>query len=685
LAAFAIFARGTLYSIPRAKLKMFDRRANLKISRRGYAEQAQPRAKWIDRAAARVSGPFARRVHARRAKDPLFVQQVGGFDAWAGKLEEHELRAAAASLGERLSRDGFAAVTVAQAFALVREAAARTLGQRHFDVQLLGGLVLLDGMVAEMATGEGKTLTATLAACTVALAGIPVHIVTVNDYLATRDAEWMGPIYKSLGLSVATIVSGMDAEARRQAYAADVTYCTNKEIAFDYLKDRIVLGREANQLQLQAERLYEERPRLKQLLLRGLHYAIVDEADSVLIDEAKTPLIISGPASREASEQATYQTALALTSEMETGRDFVIEGRERVVRLLPEGLARLAQRAKELGGVWIRRQWREELARQALSAHHLFLRDKQYLVKDGKVQIIDEYTGRVMPDRSWEHGLHQMIEGKEGLAVTCRIDPLARISYQRFFRRYLRLAGMTGTAREVAGELWSVYRLATVTIPTNRPLKRRGVPTWVYPSADEKWRAIVSRIQEQQNAGRPVLVGTRSVAASEQLSRLLTARGLDHQVLNARQDRQEAEIIAGAGERCRITVATNMAGRGTDIRLPQSSRSLGGLHVIATELHEARRIDRQLFGRCGRQGDPGSYQAIISLEDELMRIYAHRWWQKLSALLPRLGDGANDWARAVTLALAQRAAERLHYRMRRQLLKTDEQRDAALAFSGRAE
>jgi preprotein translocase subunit SecA len=495
----------------------------------------------------------------------------------------------------------------------------------------------------------------------------------------------MGPIYDSLGLSVATIVHGMDAEARRQAYAADVTYCTNKEIAFDYLKDRIVLGREANQLQLQAERLYEGRPRLKQLLLRGLHYAIVDEADSVLIDEAKTPLIISGAASGEESEQATYQIALALTSMMELGRDFVIEGRERVVRLLPVGLDRLAQRAKELGGVWIRRQWREELARQALSAHHLFLRDKQYLVKDGKVQIIDEYTGRVMPDRSWEHGLHQMIEAKEGLAVTRRIDPLARISYQRFFRRYLRLAGMTGTAREVAGELWSVYRLATVTIPTNRPLKRRGLPTWVYPSAEEKWRAIVSRIQEQQNAGRPVLVGTRSVAASEHLSRLLTARGLDHQVLNARQDRQEAEIIAGAGERCRITVATNMAGRGTDIRLPQSSRSLGGLHVIATELHEARRIDRQLFGRCGRQGDPGSYQAIISLEDELVRIYAHRWWQKLSALLPRLGDGANDWARAATLALAQRAAERLHYRMRRQLLKTDEQRDAALAFSGRSE
>jgi preprotein translocase subunit SecA len=664
---------------------MFDRPAYWEISRRGYAEQVQPRTKWLDRAIARASGPIARRLRARHAKDSLFVQQVAGFGSWASGLGDSEFRKAGLSLSEGLRRGRFAALTVAQAFALVREAATRTLGQRHFDVQLIGGRVLLDGMVAEMATGEGKTLTATLAACTAALAGIPVHIVTVNDYLAARDAQWMGPIYDALGLSVATIVHGMDADARRAAYAADVTYCTNKEIAFDYLKDRIVLGREANRLQLQVERLYEERPRLKQLLLRGLHYAIVDEADSVLIDEAKTPLIISGAGGAETSEQETYQSALALAKEMEFGRDFVIEGRERVIRLLPAGLDRLAERAKAFGGVWVRRQWREELARQALSASHLFLKDKQYLVKDGKVQIIDEYTGRVMPDRSWEHGLHQMVEAKEGCVVTQRIDPLARISYQRFFRRYLRLAGMTGTAHEVAGELWSVYRLATVTVPTNRPLQRRGLPTRVYHSGDDKWRAIVGSIQEQQNGGRPVLIGTRSVAASEHLSRLLNTRGLDHQVLNARQDRQEAEIIARAGEQCRITVATNMAGRGTDIRLPQSSRNLGGLHVIATELHEARRIDRQLFGRCGRQGDPGSYQAIISLEDELVRIYAHRWWQKLSALLPGLGDGANDWARAVTLAWAQRAAERLHYRMRRQLLKMDEQRDAALAFSGRSE
>jgi len=655
------------------------------LAQRGYAEKIDARTTWLDRGLTRLSAPVVRRLSAQRVHDPAFVQQVASFDPWAKKLGDQEFAAAAVDLRAALRRRDFPTAAVAQTFALVREAAARTIGQRHFDVQLIGGRILLEGMVAEMATGEGKTLTATLAACTAALAGIPVHVVTVNDYLAGRDAEWMGPIYQLLGLSVAKIVHGMEPEARRAAYGADVTYCTNKELAFDYLKDRIVLGREANRLQLELELLYSERPRLGRLLLRGLHYAIVDEADSVLIDEAKTPLIISGVAGGDSAEQESYRAALALAKELEIHRDFVIEGRERIIRILPAGLSRLAARAESLGGVWIRRQWREELARQALAALHLFIRDKQYLVKDGKVQIIDEYTGRVMPDRSWEHGLHQMIEAKEGCAVTRRIDPLARISYQRFFRRYLRLAGMTGTAREVAGELWSVYQLATVSVPTHRPLKRRGFPTRVYRSADDKWRAIVSRIEEQQNAGRPVLVGTRSVAASEHLSRLLSARGLDHRVLNARQDREEAEIIAAAGERCRITVATNMAGRGTDIRLPQSSRNVGGLHVIATELHEARRIDRQLFGRCGRQGDPGTYEAIISLEDELVRIYAHSGWRKLTALLSRSGDGANDWARAAMLALAQRAAERLHYRMRRQLLKSDDQLAAALAFSGRAE
>jgi preprotein translocase subunit SecA len=565
---------------------------------------------------------------------------------------------------------GFPDSLVTKCFSLVRETAIRTIGQRHFDVQLIGGRTLLNGLIAEMETGEGKTLTATLPAATAALAGIPVHIITVNDYLAGRDAEWMGPIYAALGLSVGVIIHGMEPDARRQAYGADVTYCTNKEVAFDYLKDRIVLGRETGRLQLEMERVYKERPRIKQLLLRGLYFGIVDEADSVLVDEARTPLIISGAPVGDSTERKTYENALRIASAMVEGREFRIEGKERAVRILPEGLAQLSAEALKLGGVWNRPQWREDLTRQALSALHLFVAEKQYLVVDGKVQIIDEYTGRIMPDRSWEHGLHQMIEVKENCSMSKRVDPLARISYQRFFRRYLWLSGMTGTAKEVSGELWSVYGLATNRIPTNRPSQRKQSPTQIYGTEAEKWEAVLSRIVEVHASGRPVLVGTRSVKASEHLSRLLKERGLAHQLLNARQDKEEAMIVAQAGERGRITIATNMAGRGTDIKLGEGVEENGGLHVIATELHEARRIDRQLFGRCGRQGNPGSCEAIVSREDELAKVYSG---------FVRKTLGKPD------LKQAQRAAERLHLRMRKDLLRADEQLDAALAFSGRSE
>jgi preprotein translocase subunit SecA len=479
----------------------------------------------------------------------------------------------------------------------------------------------------------------------------------------------MRPVYGALGLTVGTIVHGLDPAARREAYRAHVTYCSNKELAFDYLKDRIALGQSGDRAGLQLERLYEKSPRLDRLLLRGLAYAIVDEADSVLIDEARTPLIISGPKTADASGREICRVALSLAEDMAEGRDFEIESRARQVRLLQAGYDRIDRVASTLGGVWTRRQWREEFVRQAIAARRLFQEGKQYLIRDGKIQIIDEYTGRVMPDRSWERGLHQMIEIKEDLEMTRQIEPLARISYQRFFRRYVRLAGMTGTAREVAGELWSVYRLATARVPTNRPSGRRRLEDRVYATEDEKWRAVVDRIEAVHRAGRPVLVGTRSVRASEHLSMLLDARGLEHQLLNARQDADEARIVAEAGRQRRITVATNMAGRGTDIRLARGVAELGGLHVIATELHEARRIDRQLFGRCGRQGDPGSSEAILSLEDELITHFGSRYAR----------------TRALGLKMAQRSAERLHRRMRRDLLRTDEHLATALAFSGRPE
>ena len=654
------------------------------LPRGAYPERVEPQTGRLDRAAARLTGAVVRRVRAWSRRWDRLIEPVASHSRGLEDVTDREVLERAESLRLPLRREGFQDDLVAQSFALVREAARRTIGERHFDVQLAGGWVLLCGMVAEMQTGEGKTLAATLPACTSALAGIPVHIVTVNDYLAGRDAEWMGPIYRALGLTVGLIRHGLTPEERRAAYACDVTYCTNKEVAFDYLRDRIALQGQPGRIQLQLERLGGHTARMRQIVHRGLHYAIVDEADSVLVDEARTPLIISG-GNGEAPERRVWETALGIAARMEQGADFSIEGRERAVRLTPAGQARLEEVARPLGSVWVGRQRREELVRQALTAQHLFLRDKQYLLRDGKVQIIDEFTGRVMADRSWEHGLHQMIEAKEGCPVTSQKDPLARISYQRFFRRYLRLAGMTGTACEVAGELWAVYRLPVVQVPTNRPLIRRGSPDRVHRTTEAKWEAVLARIVSLHRDGRPVLVGTRSVAASEHLDKLLMAAGLPHQVLNARQDREEAEIIARAGEPGNVTVATNMAGRGTDIRLAPGVAQRGGLHVIATERHEARRIDRQLFGRCGRQGDPGSYEAIISLEDELVTVYAGRVWRWVSRLTARARRPVARWIGALVFRRAQRAAERLHSRMRRDLLKTDEYLESALAFSGRPE
>jgi len=647
-----------------------------------YAERLPSRDGLLDRLGARVQASVVRRWMARRRQWQALVRAVTEHGRSVADLDDAALRAMGEELGAPLRREGFRGELAARVFALVREVAGRSLGQRHYDVQLIGGWILLQGQVAEMETGEGKTLTATLAAATAALAGVPVHVITVNDYLAARDAEWMGPIYRALGLTVGVIVHGMDPAARHAAYACDVTYCTNKEVVFDYLKDRLALGRRQGRIHLALDRVAGTATGAARLLLRGLHYGIVDEADSVLVDEARTPLIISGEAHPSAAaERSVYQTALELGQRLEPERDYHIEPRERMVRLTEAGRLRLSELARDLGGAWVGRLRREELVHQALTATHLFERDKHYLVQDDRVKIIDEYTGRVMADRSWEHGLHQLIEVKEGCAATRQNVPLARISYQRFFRRYLRLAGMTGTAREVGGELASVYGLAVVHVPTNRPLRRLSLGDRVYATGDAKWQAIVSRIADLHGRGRPMLVGTRSVAASEHLSRLLSAQGLPHTVLNARQDKTEAEIIARAGEPGRITVATNMAGRGTDIQLNPGVAELGGLHVIATERHEAGRIDRQLFGRCGRQGDPGSYEAQVSLEDELIVVHGGRLWRRLAGSrrqVPR-------WVGGFLFRRAQRAAERAHSRARQQLLKMDEHLETALAFSGRGE
>ncbi len=650
-----------------------------------YPERQEPPVEWLDRMENYLSGMVAPWFRPKASRFRWVVDLVHLHSPSVEGLSDREILDLGRDLGQRLRREGHQKELIAQIFALVREVAGRTIGMRHFDVQLLGGLVLFHGMVAEMETGEGKTLTATLPACTAALAGIPVHIITVNDYLADRDAKWMAPIYRALGLSVGTIKHGMDPEAKRAAYRCDITYCTNKEVTFDYLRDRIVLWDRPSQIRLKVERLYGERSRVRHLLLRGLHFGIVDEADSVLIDEARTPLIISSEGSGF-EEESVYEQALGLAKELVPGKDFLVIENERSLEMTDRGKTHIDESPAWDLKKGMNRQQRQELVRQALVALNLFSRDRHYLVKDGKVQIVDEYTGRLMADRSWERGLHQLIEIKENCEMTKRKETQARISYQRFFRRYLRLAGMTGTAREVSGELWSIYRLRVVSIPTNRPLQRSYLPDRIYPTAEQRWSAVIKTISEMHAAARPVLVGTRSVAASEHLSQLLTEAALPHRVLNARQDKEEADIIARAGERAQITVATNMAGRGTDIHLGQGVAESGGLYVIATERHEARRIDRQLFGRCARQGDPGTCETIASLEDELITVYVNKLLQRLGALTVRKpGAITAQGVGRFLFSRAQRAAERLHSRMRRNLLRMDEQLGDALAFSGRPE
>ncbi len=635
------------------------------IATGSYPEREDVRESWLDRTTSAVLGALYQRFGPNHL-DRGFLRQVARTSEGLELLTTHELSEMATVLRRDLHRNGLRPDLVASAFAVIREVSGRTLGMRHFNVQLLGGWAMMRGKVAEMETGEGKTLTATLPAATAALAGIPVHIITVNDFLVARDA------------SVGTILEGMSPTDRRRAYGCSITYCTNKQVVFDYLKDRLLLQQENRALHLKIEALHRADPRVSRLMMRGLCFAVVDEADSVLVDEARTPLIISGGRGA-GDEERVYRQALGAARRMLAGRDYLVSERERHVDLTDLGRAHAARLTNRYGGVWNVRGHRENIVRQALAALHLYLRDKHYIVDEGQIRIVDEYTGRVMADRSWERGLHQMVEAKEGLEISGRQETLARISYQRFFRRYLRLAGMTGTAREVAGELWAVYGLNTVRIPTNRPQARKIHGDLLYPTSRAKWQAIAEQVAELHKSGRPVLVGTRSVADSEHISGLLNEAGIQHSVLNARQNRTEAEIVAQAGQPGRVTVATNMAGRGTDIGLAPGVAEAGGLFVIASERHEAGRIDRQLFGRSGRQGDPGEGQAMVSLDDELVRSV-------FGSLLDRLRSGhLPGWLGRMLFSWAQRTTERRHSAIRKRLLHSDESLQDLLAFSGRGE
>ncbi|MCC6531965.1 MAG: prepilin peptidase [Burkholderiales bacterium] len=663
-------------------------RAEVELSpQRAYPERAEHEPKWHDRIAdwltSRIARPLARGLVNPSKKLARIVPLAAAHAEELARASDDDLRAAARDLRRRLRREGFRSDAVGRAFALVREVAARVIGQRHFDVQLAGGWGLLQGRLVEMATGEGKTLTATLPAATAALAGVPVHVITVNDYLATRDAQSMGPVYEFLGLSVGVVTQDLDPDRRRAAYACDITYCTNKDLAFDYLRDRVALADSGSAAHIALERLRGGRGIAGRVVLRGLHFGIVDEADSVFIDEARTPLILSASKGDD-DETLVCEQALSLARGLSAGEDYAIDWRDRIIDLHPAGKDRLSAWSEDQHGAWTSKRAREELVRQALSALHLFTRDQHYVVAEGKVRIVDEFTGRIMPDRSWERGLHQMIEAKEGVALTARRDTLARITYQRLFRRYLRLAGMTGTAMEIAPEAWSIFRLDAVRVPLNRPSRRRFERGRLFASAAEKWDAVAAAAERcARGEGRPVLIGTRSVQASEALSKVLSERGLEHALLNAKQDREEAEVIAAAGLAGRITVATNMAGRGTDIRLTAEVAARGGLHVILTECHESARIDRQLFGRGARQGDPGSCAMLVSLEDELFRTYAPALTRFARAAAAPVRD-SRAFLRLVRIA-AQAAAERRNARVRRDNLKLDRRLEKTLAFSGRHE
>jgi preprotein translocase subunit SecA len=608
-------------------------------------------------------------------------------------LDKVGLAEKAAALRPALVRDSLRGSAAQEVFALVSLAAEQCLGQTPYPCQIICGWSMLTGCVVEMDTGEGKTLAAALPAAVAALAGEPVHVITANDYLAARDAQMLAPVYEALGLTVGAIGAGLDTGAKREIYGRDIVYASSKQLAFDYLRDHLTLGGRRSKREWSLRRLDPLNPlggadegESNLPLLRGLCFAILDEADSVLVDEAGTPLVISRKRSIEATRPA-LEAALELAQGLDREVHYRVDDQRRTVCLSESGGLALEGMAGDLGGLWSHHQRREELVEQALTALLLFRRDREYIVEEDMVRIVDESTGRVMEDRSWQLGLHQAIEVKEGVPLSAVNESLARLSYQRFFRRYVHLAGMTGTAREVRGELAGVYGLPVIRVPRHRPSQRVSLASRCCENRRDKWQAVAQRVREVTACGRPVLVGTRSVGESEELSAVLTQWELAHQVLNARQDSEEAGIIAAAGQTGVVTVATNMAGRGTDIILGAGVEEKGGLHVILTGRHEARRIDRQLFGRCARQGERGSCEAILSLEDEILeRGLGPATTTTLRHL--REGGGAGlgrgmIWRLLMTMA--QRSLERLQGEARRSCHLTDRRRARAMAFSGKGE
>ncbi|MGD9479344.1 prepilin peptidase [Shinella sp. G-2] len=646
---------------------------------RFYPERKDKDPGWLDEAGQAAVGRVAR-LAARFIspfEDSFELQRILSLSRGLAMLDEAAFDAKIREARVTLRLAGLTRTSIRLGIALAREASFRTLGLRQHKVQIRGALAMLRGRLIEMDTGEGKTITAGLAAAVAAMAGLPTHVITVNNYLAERDAQTLRPVYARLGLSTGVILEKTAPDERRAAYRCDITYGSNTEIAFDYLRDRLAFGQEgAQQIRRKLRRVCGPGGGENVPVMRGLHFAIVDEADSVLVDEARTPLIISRQSNPE-DEAAWTTRALQIARALKRGPDYKVIGDERRVELTETGRETIGRLVANEAGLWESPIRRGEVIHQALTALLIFKQGEHYLVNDGKVQIVDEYSGRLQPDRSWSDGMHQLIETKENVEVTGQNLSIARMTYQRLFRRYLKLAGMTGTAREVTGELISVYGLVTQRIPPNRPSRLRFSMPRVYRTQDRKWRAVVADAKAEINRGRAVLVGTRSVAASYAVSAALTAAGVAHRLLNAETDAEGAAIIAQAGQAGQVTVATNMAGRGVDIALAPEVVAAGGLHVICTERHDAGRIDRQLAGRAGRRGEPGSVSIRLSLEDPLLEVIEAPMTRILT-WLPFVGP-------AMALRLfdrAQRQAEKSHARMRKELVRQDRRLNQLLSFTG---
>ncbi len=634
--------------------------------------------KGLDRLWHRAAGLWKRQFVSAKSLLTRSETILGLEQRFARKTDD-ALRTEAEQLRASLRRGRATAEDMNLAFALIREGSQRVFGFRHHAVQVAGALAMCRGCIAEMATGEGKTLTATLPAMVAGWRGRGCHVITVNDYLAARDSEEMGKLYRFFHLKVKAITQESTPDERRRAYAADITYLTNKEAAADYLRDRLALGENKGLTGFLLTDLLGVRGGDTQLVQRGLEFALIDEADSVLIDEAVTPLIISSDSANKEQEDA-FPIGCRLAERLREGRDYSINWKYKEIEFTSGGRMRLQQKCRRLGGVWIAARRREEIVHQALTARHFFKTGSEYIIDEGKVVIVDESTGRLMPDRSWRDGLHQAVEAKEKVEVTPAKETLARISFQRYFRLYAHLAGMTGTGSEAAGEFWHVYRLPVVPIPTHRPCLRIMHKPVVCSDQEEKWKAVMAEVIRIHAENRPILVGTRSIGASERLSAMLAAAGLEHQVLNAVHHRQEAEIVARAGQPGKITVATNMAGRGTDIKLRKEAEALGGLHVIATERHMSYRIDRQLYGRCSRQGDPGSAIAIVSMDDELPRRFSPLLTKTLRAvknILP-IPSGVEMYV----FTRSERKAEKMAFKQRQGVLQSDTWLQEQLGFAG---